>query len=329
MLYIKLYKVLNIIKITKMNFTLNINSNISFSNELFEVFLDKSPIIPSCQREYIEERVQEFYNKLMDVPSSSNNYYLGIIHCGVLDNNLFILDGQHRYLAYKRFYHDTSIKFTIPYITKTCLSKDELKQYFRDLNNNFALHEIILKDDDIDMAEIIKNHIKLKYGKHISKSANPKFPNINLDQFSTYIITTFLNERNKTQSDIIKLIDNLNIDIKDSLPDDKIEEANKKNGFYLAYLFTGLSKQDQTKNKRKSIPKSVRDKLWNETFPDTLVGTCYCCSKKLDYHTFHASHIISVKNGGTDNVSNLKVCCITCNLSMGTRNLEEFKSIYM
>ena len=307
-----------------MNFTFNINTNISLTNELFEDFLNKSPIIPSCQREYIEERVQEFYNKLVN--QKSDNYYLGIIHCAYLDNNIFILDGQHRYLAYKRFYHDTLINFRITYVVKNCLSKDELKQYFRDLNNNFLLHEIILNDDDIDKAEIIKSHIKIKYGKHISKSSAPKFPNINLDQFSSYIIETFIKSKRylMTETEIKDLIDNLNIDIKENLPYEKIIEADKKNSFYLAYLFT---KQDNSK--RKSIPKAVRDKLWQQNFPDTLTGLCYCCSKTLDYHSFHASHIISVKNGGSDNINNLKICCITCNLSMGTRNLEEFKSIYM
>jgi len=306
-----------------MNFTLNINSNITFSNELFEDFLEKKPIIPSCQREYIEERVQEFYNSLL--ASSPNNYYLGIIHCGILDNSLFILDGQHRYLAYKRFYHDTLTKFTIPYIIKSCKSKDELKQYFRDLNNNFALHEIILKDDEIDKAEIIKNYIKSRYGKHISKSSSPKYPNINLDQFSNYIIQKYLTKNsyaNYEEEEIITLIENLNNDIKVNLSQEKIDEANKKNGLYLSYLFTNKSAE------RKSIPKSARDGLWRLSFPDSLTGYCYCCSKELDYHSFHASHIISVKNGGTDNISNLKVCCITCNLSMGTRNLEEFKQIY-
>ena len=308
-----------------MNFTLDINNNTSFSNELFETFLSKNPVIPTCQREYIEERVQEFYNKLLnsDNNKDKDNKYLGIIHCGIFDNNLYILDGQHRYLAYKRYYHDTNAKFTIPYITKICKSKDELKQYFRDLNNNFSLHEIILQDDDIDNAEVIKAHIKNKYAKHISKSSAPKYPNINLDQFANYIIQTYCtNKRNELQ--IINLIENLNNDMKTNLiyqnNNEHIEDANKKNGFYLAYLF---------QNKRKGIPKAVRDKLWDIENKDSLHGKCFTCNKELDYHTFHASHIVSVKNGGSDNINNLKICCITCNLSMGTRNLYEFKELYM
>jgi 5-methylcytosine-specific restriction endonuclease McrA len=302
-----------------MNFTLNINNNTSFSNELFETFLSKNPVIPTCQREYIEERVQDFYNKLLN----NDNKYLGIIHCGIFDNNLYILDGQHRYLAYKRYYHDTNTKFTIPYITKICNSKDELKQYFRDLNNNFSLHEIILQDDDIDNAEVIKGHIKNKYPKHISKSSVPKYPNINLDQFANYIIQTYCTKK-RNESQIITLIENLNNDMKTNLiyqnNNEHIEDANKKNGFYLAYLF---------QNKRKGIPKAVRDKLWDIENKDSLHGKCFTCNKELDYHTFHASHIISVKNGGSDNINNLKICCITCNLSMGTRNLYEFKELYM
>ena len=72
--------------------------------------------------------------------------------------------------------------------------------------------------------------------------------------------------------------------------DDYIEDSNKKNGFYLAYLF------QKNEIKRKSIPKSIRDKLWNDEYKDSLSGRCFTCNKELDYHTFHASHIISVKN---------------------------------
>jgi DNA-binding protein Fis len=48
---------------------------------------------------------------------------------------------------------------------KVCNSKDELKQYFRDLNNIFILHEIILKDDEIDKLERIKLYMRNNYNQ--------------------------------------------------------------------------------------------------------------------------------------------------------------------
>lgn len=76
---------------------------------------------------------------------------------------------------------------------KICNTKDELRGYFRDLNNIFILHEIILEDDKIDLLERIKVYMKNKYSKHISQSANPRFPNVNIDQLVHYLLNSFSN----------------------------------------------------------------------------------------------------------------------------------------
>jgi 5-methylcytosine-specific restriction endonuclease McrA len=57
-------------------------------------------------------------------------------------------------------------------------------------------------------------------------------------------------------------------------------------------------------------------------------GLCFVCSCSVNIENFHTGHIISVKNGGTDNINNLRVVCSLCNLSMGTKNLDEFKNKY-
>jgi 5-methylcytosine-specific restriction endonuclease McrA len=43
---------------------------------------------------------------------------------------------------------------------------------------------------------------------------------------------------------------------------------------------------------------------------------------------FDAGHIIAVTNGGSDNLDNLAPVCGTCNKSMGTQNLQDFKTVY-
>ena len=94
--------------------------------------------------------------------------------------------------------------------------------------------------------------------------------------------------------------------------------------------YAELKKQTSNeKPKRKTIPKSVKDKIWNLTFGrEAGVGGCYCCQEQIDSKSFHAGHIVSVHHGGSNNIDNLKPICATCNLSMGTQNLEEFKKQY-
>lgn len=84
-----------------------------------------------------------------------------------------------------------------------------------------------------------------------------------------------------------------------------------------------------TKKVRKSIPKSVKDKVWDTCIgKERGVGSCYCCCTDIDSKKFDCGHIVASANGGLDIVENLKPVCSTCNKSMGTQNLEEFKMEY-
>lgn len=80
---------------------------------------------------------------------------------------------------------------------------------------------------------------------------------------------------------------------------------------------------------RKNIPKPLKNKVW-----DTYIGAkngqgkCYCCQSILDSKNFECGHVVAVKMGGKDVLTNLRPICSCCNKSMGTRNLEEFKNIY-
>ena len=78
---------------------------------------------------------------------------------------------------------------------------------------------------------------------------------------------------------------------------------------------------------RRSIPKKIRGLVWKEYFGESMSGTCWCCKKNLEaLDDWHAGHIVSHANGGKDGVANLRPVCISCNLSMGTENMDEFKA---
>jgi hypothetical protein len=78
---------------------------------------------------------------------------------------------------------------------------------------------------------------------------------------------------------------------------------------------------------RKAIPKKIRGEVWKAHFGDSTKGSCYCCKKGLDvFDDWHAGHILSHSKGGTDTADNLRPLCGSCNLSMGTENMEDFKA---
>ena len=306
---------------------IRVSHNTYFYFEYFSDFIKKNPEIPLCNRDYIEERVNEFYENLLKYNKEIYNDtipYINIIHTSLLNNKLYICDGQHRYYAYKKFYENQNINFKIPYIVKICNTKDELRNYFKDLNNVFILHDIILDDDKIDLLERIKVYMKNKYPKHISKSANPHFPNINIDQLVHYLLNSF---KGYNYIDIISKMELLNNKIKEECylsNKDYYDTSMKKNGFFIGFLFI----KSECENKRKYIPQTVRNSLWMKSYNDNINGKCYVCNGNITMHTFHAGHKISVKKGGTNNINNLEILCPNCNLSMGCNDLEDFKKIY-
>ena len=80
------------------------------------------------------------------------------------------------------------------------------------------------------------------------------------------------------------------------------------------------------KKPRRAIPKRIRGLVWKAHFGEAMTGGCYCCKKVLEaLDDWHAGHIVAHANGGRDNVENLRPLCVSCNLSMGTENMDEFK----
>ena len=79
-------------------------------------------------------------------------------------------------------------------------------------------------------------------------------------------------------------------------------------------------------NRKKTIPKAVKDACWDKYF-GPFYGThlCYCCKKKtISKSSFHAGHVIAEANGGQPTIANLRPICATCNSSMGTKNMDIF-----
>lgn len=79
--------------------------------------------------------------------------------------------------------------------------------------------------------------------------------------------------------------------------------------------------------KRKTIPKALKNKVWDETFGASKgTAPCFVCETEIDSKNFECGHVVSEKEGGKTVLENLKPICGICNKSMGTLNLNDFKS---
>ena len=87
--------------------------------------------------------------------------------------------------------------------------------------------------------------------------------------------------------------------------------------------------KEKTKKLRTSIPKSLRILVWNKNIgKEKGIGGCYVCNEEIDSKNFECGHIISVKDAGETHIDNLRPICSSCNKSMGTQNLHDFKKTY-
>lgn len=80
---------------------------------------------------------------------------------------------------------------------------------------------------------------------------------------------------------------------------------------------------------RPQIPKMIRGEVWKKYNGLSVYGSCYCCKRKLDaFDTWNAGHVVPYSHGGPNTVSNLRPVCQSCNQSMGTENLYDFKKTF-
>ena len=78
---------------------------------------------------------------------------------------------------------------------------------------------------------------------------------------------------------------------------------------------------------RKSIPKKVKNDVWNRHTDnnDSMTSQCFVCNDQVKFSNFECGHVKSVADGGTNVIDNLRVICLGCNRSMGTRDLLDYK----
>jgi len=89
-------------------------------------------------------------------------------------------------------------------------------------------------------------------------------------------------------------------------------------------------KPKKEKPKKKIIPLALKRNVWNKYIGEEIGKTlCLCCKlTDITQMNFSCGHVISENNGGEINLNNLKPICVSCNSSMGTKNMDEFIQIY-
>jgi hypothetical protein len=76
---------------------------------------------------------------------------------------------------------------------------------------------------------------------------------------------------------------------------------------------------------KRAIPKTLRDTVWVKYIGEVFKGKCCCCkSTQITVQNFVCGHVESDKKGGEINIHNLRPICVSCNSSMGSKNMNSF-----
>ena len=78
-----------------------------------------------------------------------------------------------------------------------------------------------------------------------------------------------------------------------------------------------LTNTPSLKKQKTPITKCFKNEVWERSFGNNSIGSCFACSKELIRNsTWHCGHILSEANGGPMDSRNMKPLCEKCNKSM-------------
>ena len=312
-------------------------------------------LTPELQREANIEVINEIIDYQISFFNKTKSFcFMGELSLVIQDNNYYIIDGQHRYEAMKRIYNKCPFyKISINLIKLD--SNFTIENAFQLLNKSKPVPEYVIENTTNILKKAKLDHFKKlfqnKYKAYISKSNNPRKPNINIDNLLDKLNKSYLIncELIINGNDIFEYMEYVNVIYWKYLDTkynekciEKVEKLTDKHVLYICndieddiwlnnknwmeeYSENKNKSNEQILNKRKKISQRERKIVWEKDFKDKEKGVCKVCNKvEININTFQCGHIISHKNGGETSFENLKPICVTCNNKMGSSNLYDY-----
>ena len=72
----------------------------------------------------------------------------------------------------------------------------------------------------------------------------------------------------------------------------------------------------------------IGEKIFARDTSSTILSLGKSETSLIDNMSFDCGHIVSEKDGGTQEITNLRPICSACNNSMGTQNMIEYIKTY-
>jgi 5-methylcytosine-specific restriction endonuclease McrA len=313
---------------------------------------------PTFQADLDEDKIDEMVQSYLEYPSHFvSQLLLTIANVKIGNDEInYIMDGQHRMEMIKKLYENYKTNENVIIAVHFLKTEDDLLKLFNNLNKDstknlkYVKLDIFKKHEIVQFRTLISMRYQERYAKTKSKSVYIKTVN----EFIEELHDKKFFEKNKLSLDeTIKLIDSKHIEYFNELQylenvgnnpsafyKDEVNVINKhknvmflKNNNFVDFISCDeLPNHHTYKEKRCSISHGKRCEVWDNEFCDVVKGVCPVidCTQMLYKKDkgFQCGHIISVKNGGSNELDNLRPICANCNSKMSSTNwtIYEFKS---
>tara|TARA_Y100000389_G_scaffold86211_1_gene82937 strand:+ start:1418 stop:2512 length:1095 start_codon:yes stop_codon:yes gene_type:complete len=332
---------------------------VSLGNEYIKIVssseLEKLNLIkPEIQRIINKCKVEEIVSFQLNLKKTYNRFNIspsGPINIYILDDKYFLLDGQHRVTVIGRLYRDYSheIKFFVKFTNVNSI--EELEEHYKIINSNTPLPDFSnFQNINIKIPELVSARFQEVYPSIWSKNSRARRPHLYFNYFQE-ALAFICNELNiKDSKELLGIVLDFNKilsgwDYSSFKVSENVYNSAKEKKIYLGlysyenekYVYwwakkivenrTGKTIKKMNKfSSKKGIPKKIKNDSWDRYIGRNVgIAPCICCrSEKIEQKKFTAGHIISEYNGGTITVDNIIPICDSCNLSMGTRNMDLF-----
>lgn len=321
---------------------------------------ETSVLTPSIQRPIDDNHANDLEKKLTtDYQQRNGMFTLNTIVLAYNEetNENLLLDGQHRVCVMRRLV-DTfpDIANEVVLVSQKLFKNYEMvNEYWMRINTSkpTVIYKSVLHQE---LTHVLIKFFKDKFPGYIRK--NGRRPNVSIDELECCIakqtftpyekqelckhmpsaflsINAYLQSRREDELkswlayDAIKMIPKLSA--KEGLTwYCGLYDQNHIFDMTFEIILKGknIEQLNFVQNKRRKISRQLKKDVWSQhNNPNESVGHCYVCSTQITFQEFHVAHVIPrIYKNGVCELWNLKPTCRTCNLRMGTENLNDYKA---
>lgn len=316
----------------------------------------KTPIIQTALEEDRIDGICETWKKKNGFILTERPIIIAIFEDNDSNNiEYWLVDGQHKFNAAIKLCENDDMNDKLDCVFINIADENEMDNLFELLNKDSYKNKEKIRSDFFErkhMKELKKKIVEKYKGCYVEKD-NKKNHVMTVDNFLNEIMAYgIMDGKNFKSDDLLKKMDkcndiffkqlnyleNLNSDKELKFYKDEIDvletykncmflKNNNFRKFFTCSPDDDISPEHEYRCQREKISTRLKKDIWKKEFKSQPVGKCPVafCSNQLEQKSYICGHLISVSNGGMNELNNLRPICGDCNMKMSSTNWDEYE----